>query len=156
MLLLPVLATAQQNLKLLYQQPAKVWTEALPIGNGRLGAMIFGKESDELLQLNESTLWSGGPVSDQVNPDAPKYLPQVREAVFAGDYVKAAELCKKMQGVYSENYLPLGDVMIKQQFKSSSSQNYYRDLNISDAVATTRFKMDGVTYTRQIFSSSPD
>ena len=156
MFLVPVAGIAQQNLKLWYQQPAKIWTEALPVGNGRLGAMIFGRESEELLQLNETTLWSGGPVTDNVNPDAPKYLSQVREAVFAGDYAKANALSKKMQGVYSESYLPLGDLIIKQQFKSSASENYYRYLNISDAIATTQFKADGVTYTRQVFSSAPD
>ena len=156
MFLVPVAGIAQQNLKLWYQQPAKIWTEALPVGNGRLGAMIFGRESEELLQLNETTLWSGGPLTEKVNPDAPKYLSQVREAVFAGDYAKANALSKKMQGVYSESYLPLGDLIIKQQFKSSASQNYYRDLNISDAIATTQFKADGVTYTRQVFSSAPD
>lgn len=75
----------QTSLKLWYQQPAKTWTEALPVGNGRLGAMIFGNVNEELIQLNESTLWSGGPVSDNVNPDAPKYLPQVRQAIFEGD-----------------------------------------------------------------------
>jgi alpha-L-fucosidase 2 len=155
-LMIPMVGIGQKDLKLWYQQPAKTWTEALPVGNGRLGAMVFGKESDELLQLNESTLWSGGPVTDNVNPDAPKYLPLIRKAVFEGDYKKASDLCKKMQGVYSESYLPLGDLMIKQEFKTPTSQNYYRDLNIEDAVATTRFKMDGVNYTRQVFSSAPD
>jgi alpha-L-fucosidase 2 len=147
---------AQNPLKLWYDQPAKKWTEALPVGNGRLGAMIFGNEREELLQLNESTLWSGGPVSDNVNPDAPSYLPLVREAIFAGDYKKASDLCKKMQGVYSESYLPLGDLLIKQEFGSSTSQAYYRDLNLADAVATTKFTIGGVGYTRQIFSSAPD
>ena len=154
--IVPIFAISQNSLKLWYQQPAKTWTEALPIGNGRLGAMVFGNEREELIQLNESTLWSGGPVSENVNPDAPKYLPLVRQAIFEGDYKKASDLCKKMQGVYSESYLPLGDLMIKQEFKSLSSTSYYRDLNIKDAVATTRFTMDGVNFTRQVFSSFPD
>ncbi|MEJ7681464.1 MAG: glycoside hydrolase family 95 protein [Segetibacter sp.] len=155
-LIIPFFSYSQDALKLWYQQPAKVWTEALPLGNGRLGAMVFGKESEELIQLNESTLWSGGPVSDNVNPDAPKYLPLIRQAIFTGDYNTAYDLCKKMQGVYSENYLPLGDLMIKQTFKSKSPESYYRDLNINDAVATTRFKIDGINYTRQVFISAPD
>ena len=154
--LIPTRGITQQSLKLWYDQPAKVWTEALPVGNGRLGAMIFGEVSDELLQLNESTLWSGGPVKDNVNPDAPKYLSQVREAVFAGDYAKAASLSKKMQGVYSQSYLPLGDLRIKQEVTSNATQSFYRDLDIQDAVATTRFTIDGTTYTRQIFSSAAD
>ncbi len=155
-LITPLVSNSQSALKLWYQQPAKVWTEALPLGNGRLGAMVFGNESEEIIQLNESTLWSGGPVSDNVNPDAPKYLPLIRQAIFNGEYNKASDLCKKMQGVYSENYLPLGDLMIKQTFESKTFQSYYRDLNIKDAVATTRFTIDGTTYTRQVFISAPD
>jgi alpha-L-fucosidase 2 len=155
-LMVPYFAISQQSLKLWYDQPAATWTEALPIGNGRLGAMIFGKGSDEIIQLNESTLWSGGPVTNNINPEAPKYLSQIREAAFAGDYSKAAALSRKMQGVYSESYLPLADLSIGQKFKSSSFQSYYRDLDIQNAVATTRFTIDGVTYTRQAFSSAAD
>lgn len=153
---IPFLGFSQNSSKLWYKEPAKAWTEALPVGNGRLGAMVFGNERDELIQLNESTLWSGGPVSDNVNPAAPNFLPQIREAIFQENYQEAAELCKKMQGVYSESYLPLGDLMIRQDFKSLNSEVYYRDLNIQDAIATTRFKIDGVNYTRQVFSSAPD
>lgn len=152
----PFLSPGQTGLKLWYQQPARVWTEALPLGNGRLGAMVFGHVREELIQLNESTLWSGGPVTDNLNPEAPKYLPQIREAVFAGDYKKASDLCKRMQGVFSDSYLPLGDLRISQQFSGTNSLSYYRDLNISDALATTRFKSGGTEYTRQVFSSAPD
>lgn len=150
----PLVALSQQPLKLWYNQPAKRWTQALPVGNGRLGAMVFGRPDDELIQLNESSLWSGGPVKGGMNPNSPSYLPQVREAIFAGDYQKAQELSKKMQGHYSEGYLPLGDIRIKQNFNGSVS-NYYRDLNISDAIATTRFTINGVTYKREVFSSAP-
>lgn len=156
LVLLPLLSWSQDNLKLWYDRPATIWTEALPVGNGRLGAMIFGNVEEELLQLNESTLWSGGPVKDNVNPESPKYLPLVRKAIFEGDYQKAAELSHKMQGLYSEGYLPLGDLRIKQSFPSKSTGKYYRDLNIENAIATTRFAVDGVNYTREIFSSAPD
>nr|WP_294942782.1 glycoside hydrolase family 95 protein [uncultured Mucilaginibacter sp.] len=152
----PLLAFCQQPLKLWYQQPAKRWTQALPVGNGRLGAMVFGRPEDELIQLNESSLWSGGPVKKgNMNPESASYLPKVREAIFAGDYQKAQELSKKMQGHFSESYLPLGDIGIKQAFGGAAISNYYRDLNIGDAVATTRFTVNGVTYTRQLFSSAP-
>ncbi len=154
--LIPVLTWGQSGLKLWYAEPAKTWTEALPIGNGRLGAMVFGRVGEELIQLNESSLWSGGPVSNHVNPDAPNYLPQIREAVFAGDYKKAEALSKKMQGLYSESYLPLGEVTIKQNVDATAFTTYYRDLNIADAIATTKFSVDGVTYTRQVFSSAAD
>jgi alpha-L-fucosidase 2 len=149
----PIAGLCQQPLKLWYNQPAKRWTQALPVGNGRLGAMVFGKPEDELIQLNESSLWSGGPVSGPVNPGSPAYLPQVREAIFAGDYKKAIELSKKMQGHYSESYLPLGDIRIKQNTGTVSA--YYRDLDISNAIATTKFTANGVTYKREVFSSAP-
>ena len=165
--------------KLWYTHPAKVWTEALPVGNGRLGAMVFGGVQEELIQLNESTLWTGGPVRTNVNPGAYDNLQLARDALFKDeDYAKAYEYAKKMQGYYSESYLPLGDLVIRQNFTGSAGSDssagssgnsmgsndsqkpapfsYYRDLNIRDAVATTRFTIGGVTYTRQIFSSAPD
>jgi alpha-L-fucosidase 2 len=152
---IPFLAMGQQSLKLWYDQPAKRWTEALPVGNGRLGAMVFGRGEEELIQLNESTLWSGGPVSENVNPEAPKYLPLIRQAIFAGDYKGASDLCKKMQGVYSESYLPLGDLLIKHE-GASASQSNYRDLDVCNAVATTKYAIGGVQYTREVFSSAVD
>ena len=151
------IVSAQQNEKLWYKQPANVWTEALPVGNGRLGAMIFGKVNEELIQLNESTLWSGGPIPAIINPDAPKYLPQIRDVLMKEeDYAKAIPLAKKMQGLFTESYMPLGDLLIKQKFKDSIASSYYRDLNIKEAISTTRFTIDGIEYTRQVFSSAPD
>src|SRR5882762_6969068 len=155
--IIPFHAFCQDNLKLWYKKPAKVWTEALPIGNGRLGAMVFGGVKRELIQLNESTLWTGGPVRTNVNPDAYAKLLLAREALFKEeDYAKAYNYAKKMQGYYSESYLPLGDLAIAQYLKDTVTTAYYRDLNIKDAVSTTRFTIDGITYTRQIISSAPD
>ncbi len=147
--------SAQKNLKLWYNRPAKTWTEALPLGNGRLGAMVYGGVDSELIQLNESSLWSGGPVRTNINPQSPLWLPKIREAVNQGDYQLAGELCKKMQGLFSQFYLPLGDIVIKQNLKKQPSA-YYRDLNISDAIATTRYTVDGVQYQREVFISHPD
>lgn len=148
---------AQKDLKLWYSKPAAEWTEALPVGNGRLGAMVFGKVGDELIQLNESSLWSGGPVKTNVNPEAKNYLPQVREALLKNeDYEKAIALTKKMQGVFTESYLPLAELHIKQQFKDTAPSAYYRELNISDATTTTRFTIDGTEFTREVFVSAPD
>ncbi|MGI8636753.1 MAG: glycoside hydrolase family 95 protein, partial [Segetibacter sp.] len=148
---------AQQNLKLWYQQPASVWTEALPVGSGRLGAMVFGKVNEELIQINESTLWSGGPVKTNVNPDAHNYLPQIREALLKEqDYKKADSLERKMQGLFTESYMPLGDLVIKQNFKEGTPTAYCRDLSLKDAVTTTKFTIDGTTFTRAIFISAPD
>lgn len=150
-------AHAQKDLKLWYNQPAVEWTEALPVGNGRLGAMVFGKVGDELIQLNESSLWSGGPVKTNVNPEAKNYLPQVRDALMKDeDYEKAIALTKKMQGVFTESYLPLAELHIKQQFKDTAPSAYYRELNISNATTTTRFTIDGTEFTREVFVSAPD
>lgn len=146
---------AQPGLKLWYKQPARNWNEALPLGNGRLGVMVFGKVKEELIQLNEETLWSGGPVNTNPNPMASHYLPQVRTALFNEDYKTAEQLTQKMQGLFTESYEPLGDLLIKHNFSGDSS-NYYRDLNISNATATTRFNVNGVDYTREIFVSAPD
>lgn len=146
---------AQTN-KLWYKQPAKLWTEALPVGNGRLGAMVFGGPDQELLQLNEATLWSGGPVKSNVNAHAFINLAPIREALFNGDYQKANALTKNMQGLYSQSYLPLSDVNIVQDFKGARPMAYYRDLNIGDAIATTTYTVNGISYKREVFSSAAD
>jgi alpha-L-fucosidase 2 len=155
--LAPLMAFCQQNLKLWYKQPATVWTEALPLGNGRLGAMVFGRVGQELIQLNEATLWTGGPVRTNVNPQAYANLLLAREALLKNeDYTQANEYAKKMQGYYSESYLPLGNLTITQKLKDTVPTSYYRDLDIKNAIATTRYTIDGVEYTRQIISSAPD
>ncbi|MEO3407851.1 glycoside hydrolase family 95 protein [Mucilaginibacter sp. CAU 1740] len=153
---LAALTANAQNNTLWYKQPAKEWTEALPIGNGTLGAMVFGGVDDELLQLNEATLWSGGPVKKNINPEAFQHLAQVREALLKEDYQKAHDLTQKMQGLYSESFLPLGDLHIKQTFGGAKQGAYYRDLNIGNAVATTKYTVNGVNYKREIFASAPD
>lgn len=150
-------AFGQPAMKLWYCKPAAAWTEALPLGNGHLGAMVFGRVGEELIQLNESTLWSGGPVKTNVNPDAPGFLPQIREALFAAeDYTKARSLTQKMQGLYTESYLPMGDLLIRENFNGAAPTAYYRDLNIQDAVATTMFTANGTDFKREAFVSAPD
>ena len=104
----------QKKLVLWYDQPAKDWNEALPIGNGRLGAMIYGRPGNELIQLNEQTLWTGGPADLNPNPEAPKYLQPVRDALFKDSIGEAVKLLKKIQGPDTEMYQPLGDIIIKQ------------------------------------------
>ncbi len=144
-----------KELTLWYKRPADVWTEALPVGNGRLGAMVFGRVTNELLQLNEATLWSGGPVKENVNPESKNYLPLVREALFKEQYDTANALVKKMQGVFSQNYLPLADLRIQQHFPDTTTSSYRRQLNVQDAVSTTEFTINGVNYKREIFASAP-
>ncbi|MEJ5995693.1 glycoside hydrolase family 95 protein [Pedobacter sp. Du54] len=138
-----------------YKKPAKNWDEALPIGNGRLGAMIFGRIDQELIQLNEETLWTGGPVNPNPNPAAPQYLPQIRKSLFEGKNGDAVKLMRRMQGPNTNMYQPLGNVVIKQKLIGEVS-NYTRSLNIADAIATTNFKVNGVEYTREIFASAPN
>lgn len=151
----PVFAQQTSHSVLWYNQPANDWNEALLIGNGRLGAMIFGRVREELIQLNEQTLWTGGPVNLNPNPAAPAYLQPVREALFRDSIGQAGRLLRNMQGPNTEMYQPLGDIILKQQITGEPTA-YYRDLNISNATATTKFTVNEVTYTREIFSSAPD
>ena len=116
-LFLSVIANAdaqKNNMLLWYDKPAKDWNEALPIGNGRIGAMIFGRPDTELIQLNEQTLWTGGPVNLNPNPEASKYLQTVRDELFRDSINSAVRLLRKMQGPNTEMYQPLGDIVIKQ------------------------------------------
>jgi len=152
-----IFAQSATPLKLWYDKPSHEWVEALPVGNGKIGAMVFGGVEEELLQLNESTLWSGGPVKRNVNPDAAANLPLVREALLRDEnYTEANQLTKKMQGLYSQSYLPMGDVLIRQDFKGVKPSAYYRDLNLENAVAHTQFTVNGIKYSREVFTSAPD
>jgi alpha-L-fucosidase 2 len=150
-----VVLRGAEPLRLQYAHPADRWTEALPIGNGRLGAMVFGGTASELLQLNEASLWSGAP-RDWNNPTARDVLPQVRTAIFAGDFQKAGELCKRMQGPYNQSYQPLGDLRLTFADDSATPAKYERTLDLDRAVAMVRYTRDGATFTREIFSSFPD
>jgi alpha-L-fucosidase 2 len=118
--------------------------------------MFFGGVQEELIQLNESSLWSGGPVKKGVNPASASHLTPIREALLnRQDYSQADLLTRQMQGVYSESYLPLGDLVLRQQLPAGEPSAYYRDLSVSDAVGTTRFTVGNVEYTREMFSSAP-
>jgi alpha-L-fucosidase 2 len=152
----PVVSRGGEDLELKYTRAAERWTEALPVGNGRLGAMVFGGAAVERLQLNEATLWSGAP-REWNNPAAKDILPQVRAAIFAGDYLKADQLCKKMQGPYNQSYQPLGDVRL--DFEGADhgrATDYVRTLDLDRAVATVRYRVGETTFTREVFSSFPD
>lgn len=142
-------------LKLWYDAPASKWEEALPLGNGRLGAMVFGDPLRELYQLNEETLWSGTP-GDKNNPGAQASLPAVRKAVDEGGYELARKLWKdNAQGPYTARYLPLADMWLNMS-AAGTPADIYRDLNLSDATSTVSYKVDGVTYRRTSFISYPD
>jgi alpha-L-fucosidase 2 len=148
--------TNDPNLKLWYNKPATAWEEAMPLGNATTGAMVFGRVARERFQLNDHTLWSGYPDPGN-NPKGPEYLPQVRQAVFDGDYKKAAELWKTgLQGPYSARYLTMGDLVLNFKLKDTTATSYYRDLDLNNAIATVKYKADGVNYKRETFISYPD
>jgi len=119
--------------------------------------MVFGRVESELIQLNDSSLWSGGPVKTNVNPTAHTYLPLIQKALIEkNDYSMASDFCKKMQRYYTEYYLPFGDIRIRQKFDEQLPTRYYRDLNLVDATSTTRYTVKGITFTRAVFVSAPD
>lgn len=136
-----------------YDRPAKYWVEALPLGNGRLGAMVFGGVAREHFQLNEETLWSGYP-RDHSNPIAKLYLPRVREAVFSGKYDLADRLAQKMQGPYTQSYLPMGDLFVEFE-QNGEPQVYRRWLDLDTAVHHTEYTLGGVHFSREAFISAP-
>ena len=147
--------TFGKEYKLWYNAPATVWEEALPIGNGRIGAMVYGNPLQEVYQLNEESIWSGYP-QDWNNPKAANALPQVREAVDRGDYAKASELWKaNAQGPYTARYLPMANLMLD-QLTRGEARNLYRELNISNALSTVTYEADGVKSRRTSFISYPD
>jgi len=166
------------NLKLWYTKPASQWVDALPIGNGRLGAMVYGggalepldpkaPKSDhelgpvptdparETLVLNEDTLWSGSPV-DGNNHGAKDYLPAVRKAVLVEkDYHKADELCRKIQGLFAESFQVMGSLHVDCKHAGQVTE-YRRELDLASAIAATRYKAGDVEFERTAFSSAPD
>jgi len=147
-------APSARPMKLWYDRPATQWTEALPVGNGRLGVMVYGRPRDELLQLNEDTLWSGGP-KEWNNPKAREWLPRVREEIFRGNYPEADRLCRNMQGPYNQSYQPLGDLALRFDYEGEAG-DYYRELDLDRGVVLTRFRVNGTTFTREVFASFPD
>jgi alpha-L-fucosidase 2 len=143
------------GLALWYRQPADKWTDALPIGNGRLGAMVFGGMDNDRLQLNEDTLWSGGP-RDWNNPEAKQHLQEVRRLVMdQKNYTAADRVCTKMQGPYNESYLPLGDLRLTLENPGPVTE-YRRELNLDTAVSRVSYRSAGAVFTREAFVSAPD
>lgn len=145
------------KLVLWYRQPASQWVEALPVGNGRLGAMVFGGVADETLQLNEDTIWEGYK-RDGANPAARKALPEIRRLLFEDKNNEATDLAgETMMGIPTriKSYQPLGELLL--EFPGiTNAQDYRRDLNLDTGIATTRFQVGDATYTREVFASAPD
>jgi alpha-L-fucosidase 2 len=140
-----------------YQRPADEWVQALAIGNGRLGAMVFGGIASERIQLNEDTFFSGGPY-DPVNPDANAALPKVRELVFAGQYVEAQKLIDDSvmaRPLRQMSYQTIGDLLLTFPGLENAS-NYLRDLHLPTATARTQFDVGSVRMVRTAFASAVD
>ncbi len=146
------------SLKLWYEQPAgEVWTDALPIGNGRLGAMVYGNVGQELIRLNEHTVWSGGPNRND-NPNALEALPEIRKLIFEGKQKEAELLASKTVETKKSNgqkFEPVGDLVI--DFPGHDDyKDYYRELDIEQAITKVSYMVDGVTYTREALASLTD
>lgn len=142
-----------------YSSPAEYFEEALPIGNGTQGAMVYGGIEEEKLTLNDITLWSGEPDKTVYTPKAHQFLGDIRKALFSEDYKTADELQKKMQGHNSQNYLPLGTLTMRNMQREESMESvkdYQRALDICRAVATLNYSLKGKTFSREYFASAPD
>lgn len=151
-----MLSAHAQNLKLWYQQPAKTWVEALPVGNSSMGAMVYGGTLREELQLNEETLWGGGPYRND-NPKALESLAEVRNLIFSGKTMDAQNLIDQTfyTGRNGMPYQTIGSLIIEAP-GHEKAKNYYRDLDLERAVATTRYQVGGVNFQREVFASFPD
>jgi alpha-L-fucosidase 2 len=142
------------HLTLWYRRPAVQWVEALPVGNGRLGAMVFGGIERERLQLNEDTLWSGGP-REWNNPNAPKALAEVRRLIAEEKYAEADRAARGMQGPYTQSFLPLGDLVLEFEHGDIAG-GYRRQLDLQTALAGVRYRIGKVSHVRELFASHPD
>jgi alpha-L-fucosidase 2 len=148
----------RHELKLWYDRPAESWVEALPLGNGRLGAMVYGDPAREELQLNEETVWGGSP-HNNTNPLAAEYLDEIRALIFAGKNQQAQDLAQiaiTSQGSRGMPYQTVGSLRLDFEGIDSTYTDYYRELDIRNAVSTTRFTAGGVEYVRETFTSFPD
>ena len=149
--------------KLYFKKPARNWEEALPIGNGRLGAMVFSGTKKLRLQMNEVTLWNGDKFPDADKKEAYKHLPELRELINNKKYSAAAELLNKefinngggFEGAYSGSYQTFGDMYIKNLNREKRPCNFIRELDISEAVCSDGYVSDKVIIKREYFTSAP-
>lgn len=154
MIMIGTYGQSSRNLKLWYTAPAKKWVEAMPVGNGTFGAMVFGKTGKETLQMNNGEFWSGAP-KDWNNPSALAAYGQVNKLMKEQRYAEAEKMCQKMQGSYTEAFEPLCDLIITNS-DSTNITNYHRELDISNAISSVSYETSKGKVTREIFSSYPD
>ena len=149
---------AQSPLTLWYKQPAKLWVEALPVGNGRMGAMVFGGVASERIQFNESTVWTGEP-HDYAHKGAYQSLNKIRELLVEGKQKEAEDLAWRefmSDPPRQKAYQAFGDLILDfPEIDESKITNYRRELDLDRAVSTTQYDYQGVTYRREVFASYP-
>lgn len=145
-----------KNLKLNYDRPAEYFEETLVIGNGTMGAIVYGGTTRDVISLNDLTLWTGEPDREVTTPDAYKAIPKIREMLDKEDYRNADIEQRKVQGHYSENYQPLGQVTISYLDTSARISDYNRSLDISNAIAQTKYVRDNKPFSCEYFASAPD
>jgi len=150
-------ANAQQQAPMVleYNKPATYFEESLPIGNGKLGALIYGGSDDNLIYLNDITLWTGKPVDRNLDAEAHKWIPAIRKALFNEDYKLADSLQLHVQGPNSQYYQPLGTLHIK-DLSLGEVKNYRRSLDIDSAIVRDSYERDGRRISREYFASNPD
>ncbi len=139
-----------------YRQPASKYWEGLPLANGRLAAMVFGRVRDELIPINDESLWTGSPY-DPNNPDGPKILPEIRRLLLAGKFVEAQQLCQGLMSrpISVQHYRPLGELRL--HFETpNNTHSYRRELNMDSATARVTYQIGDTHYTREVFASYPD
>src|SRR3982750_3973970 len=145
-----------RDLVLWYRQPASVWTEALPVGAGRIGAMIFGGVPREQIQFNEDTVWTGGPHEYQ-HEGAVKFLPQIRQLIADGKQPEAEELAMRefmSVPIRQRAYQPFGDLRL--EFPGDENvDDYHRELDLDSALARVSYRVGDVSFTREVFASYP-
>ena len=145
----------QAPMVLQYDMPATYFEESLPIGNGKIGALVYGGTDDNIIYLNDITLWTGKPVDRNLDADAHKWIPEIRKALFNEDYQLADSLQLHVQGLNSQHFQPLGTLHIKDLGLGEVS-NYHRSLNLDSAIIKDSYVRDGATVTREYFASNPD
>ena len=148
-------AQEQAPMVLQYDKPATFFEESLPIGNGKMGALIYGGSDDNVIYLNDITLWTGKPVDRNLDADAHKWIPAIREALFNENYALADSLQLHVQGPNSQHYQPLGTLHIK-DLSLGEIKNYQRTLNLDSAIVRDSYQRDGRLIQREYFASNPD
>lgn len=149
------LSAQQPSMYLWYDKPAQYFEESLPIGNGKMGALLYGGTDTCLIQLNDITLWTGKPVDRNLDKDAHQWIPKIREALFNEDYQLADSLQLHVEGPNSQFYQPLGNIYLIDENKGAVS-NYARILQLDDALVNERYMRGGKSLTREYFASHPD